>query len=154
MAANIGRADFRPRGGRYNAGGAVRPHGKPLPSVLDDTDTDQLLVRLRLVHGEPRFDIAPELIAARRRERLQSVPEIRRPLLIRRRGKRSSGWQRSCVWGSVMQTAPSRGFTRIRAARTQCPQARGAQAGCHASPSGRNNLRAERVEASLLLVVE
>jgi hypothetical protein len=42
----------------------------PLPSVLDDTDTDQLLVRLRLVHGEPRFDIAPELIAARRRARL------------------------------------------------------------------------------------
>jgi hypothetical protein len=41
----------------------------PLPSVLDDTDTDQLLVRLRLVHGEPRFGIAPELIAARRRER-------------------------------------------------------------------------------------
>lgn len=42
----------------------------PLPSVLDDTDTDQLLLRLRLAHGEPRFDIAPELIAARRRERL------------------------------------------------------------------------------------
>jgi hypothetical protein len=42
----------------------------PLPSVLDDTDTDQLLVRLRLVHSEPRFDIAPELIAARRRARL------------------------------------------------------------------------------------
>jgi hypothetical protein len=42
----------------------------PLPSVLDDTDTDSLLVRLRLVHGEPRFDIAPELIAARRRARL------------------------------------------------------------------------------------
>jgi hypothetical protein len=43
----------------------------PLPSVLDDTDTDQLLVRLRLVHGDPRFDIAPELIAARRRTRLK-----------------------------------------------------------------------------------
>jgi hypothetical protein len=42
----------------------------PLPSVLDDTDTDQLLVRLRLVHGEPRSDIAPELIAARRRAHL------------------------------------------------------------------------------------
>jgi hypothetical protein len=42
----------------------------PLPSVLDDTDTDKLLVRLRLVHGEPRFDIAPELFAARRRARL------------------------------------------------------------------------------------
>jgi hypothetical protein len=25
----------------------------PLPSVLDDTDTDQLLEKLRLVHGEP-----------------------------------------------------------------------------------------------------
>ena len=43
----------------------------PLPSVLDDTDTDRLLVMLRLVHGEPRFDIAPELIAARRRARLK-----------------------------------------------------------------------------------
>jgi hypothetical protein len=38
----------------------------PLPPVLDDTDTDRLLVRLRLVHSEPRFDIAPKLIAARR----------------------------------------------------------------------------------------
>jgi hypothetical protein len=43
----------------------------PLPSVLDDTDTDRLLVMLRLVHGEPRFDIAPELIAERRRARLK-----------------------------------------------------------------------------------
>jgi hypothetical protein len=33
----------------------------PLLTVLDDTDTDQLLEKLRLVHGEPRFDIAPEL---------------------------------------------------------------------------------------------
>jgi hypothetical protein len=45
----------------------------PLPSVLDDTDTDQLLERLRVVHGEPRFDIAPELIAARRRARVPAA---------------------------------------------------------------------------------
>jgi hypothetical protein len=45
----------------------------PLPSVLDDTGTDQLLERLRLVHGEPRFDIAPELIAARRRARVPAA---------------------------------------------------------------------------------
>jgi len=45
----------------------------PLPSVLDDTDTDQLLARLRLVHGEPRFDVAPELIAAKRRARVPAA---------------------------------------------------------------------------------
>ncbi len=33
----------------------------PLLTVLDDTDTDQLLEKLRVVHGAPRFDIAPEL---------------------------------------------------------------------------------------------
>jgi hypothetical protein len=38
----------------------------PLPPVLDDNDTDQLLEKLRFVYGEPRFDIAPQLIAARR----------------------------------------------------------------------------------------
>ncbi len=38
-----------------------------LPCVLDATDTDPLLEKLRAVHGEPRFDIAPELIAATRR---------------------------------------------------------------------------------------
>jgi hypothetical protein len=37
--------------------------------AVDDTDTDQLLEKLRLVHGEPRFDIAPELIAAKRQAR-------------------------------------------------------------------------------------
>jgi hypothetical protein len=42
----------------------------PLPSVLDDTETDRLLVKLRIVHGEPRYDIAPELIVARRRTRV------------------------------------------------------------------------------------
>jgi hypothetical protein len=42
----------------------------PLPSVLEDNDTDQLLEKLRLVHGKPRFDIAPQLIAARRTARL------------------------------------------------------------------------------------
>ena len=45
----------------------------PLPSVLDDTGTDQLLEKLRLVHGEPRFDIAPELIADKRRARLPAA---------------------------------------------------------------------------------
>ena len=39
----------------------------PLPCVLDATDNDPLLQRLRAVHGEPRFDIAPELIAAKHR---------------------------------------------------------------------------------------
>ena len=39
----------------------------PLPCVLDATDSDQLLNKLRAEHGEPRFDIAPELIAAWRR---------------------------------------------------------------------------------------
>jgi hypothetical protein len=39
----------------------------PLPCVLDATYSDQLLEKLRAVHGEPRFDIAPELIAAWRR---------------------------------------------------------------------------------------
>ncbi len=38
-----------------------------LPSVLDATDNDPLLQRLRAGHGEPRFDIAPELIATARR---------------------------------------------------------------------------------------
>jgi hypothetical protein len=45
----------------------------PLPSVLDDTGTDQLLEKLRPVHGEPRFDIAPELIASRRRARVTAA---------------------------------------------------------------------------------
>jgi hypothetical protein len=43
----------------------------PLPCVLDATDSDQLLNKLRAEHGEPRFDIAPELIATRRRARLK-----------------------------------------------------------------------------------
>jgi hypothetical protein len=41
----------------------------PLPCVLDATHSDPLLGKLRDVHGEPRFDIAPQLIAARRRAR-------------------------------------------------------------------------------------
>jgi hypothetical protein len=40
---------------------------EPLPSVLDATHSDSLLQRLRAVHGEARFDIAPELIAAKHR---------------------------------------------------------------------------------------
>jgi hypothetical protein len=43
----------------------------PLPCVLDATDSDQLLDKLRAVHGEPRFDIALELVATRRRARLK-----------------------------------------------------------------------------------
>jgi hypothetical protein len=39
----------------------------PLLTVLDDTDTDQLLEKLRRVHGEPRFDVAPELTRRRAR---------------------------------------------------------------------------------------
>jgi hypothetical protein len=41
----------------------------PLPCVLDAMRNDPLLGKLRDVHGEPRFDIAPQLIAARRRAR-------------------------------------------------------------------------------------
>jgi hypothetical protein len=37
----------------------------PLLTVLDDTD--QLLEKLRRVHGEPRFDVAPELTRRRAR---------------------------------------------------------------------------------------
>jgi hypothetical protein len=44
----------------------------PLLSVLDEHDTDQLLQKLRAVHGEPRIDIAPEAVAARRTARLPS----------------------------------------------------------------------------------
>jgi hypothetical protein len=51
----------------------------PLPSALDDTGTDQLLEKLRLVHGESRFDIAPELIAAWRRARVPAVNNSVRP---------------------------------------------------------------------------
>jgi hypothetical protein len=40
---------------------------QPLPSVLDATDTDPLPEKLSTVHGQPRFDIAPELNAAARR---------------------------------------------------------------------------------------
>jgi hypothetical protein len=43
----------------------------PLPCVLDATDSDQLLNKLRAEHGEPRFDIALELVATRRRARLK-----------------------------------------------------------------------------------
>jgi len=39
-----------------------------LPCVLDTHDVDQLLERLRAVHGEPRRDIAPQLLAATRRD--------------------------------------------------------------------------------------
>jgi hypothetical protein len=45
----------------------------PLPCVLDATDTDPLLQKLRAVHGEPRFDIARELEAATRKARFSSV---------------------------------------------------------------------------------
>jgi hypothetical protein len=45
----------------------------PLPCVLDATDTDPLLQKLRAVHGEPRFDIAPELIAATHRARFEKA---------------------------------------------------------------------------------
>ncbi|MGA2841729.1 MAG: hypothetical protein ABSG18_16405 [Steroidobacteraceae bacterium] len=39
-----------------------------LPCVLDTHDVDQLLERLRAVHGEPRRDIAPQLLAATRHD--------------------------------------------------------------------------------------
>ncbi len=39
-----------------------------LPCVLDTHDVDRLLERLRWVHGEPRRDIAPQLLAATRRD--------------------------------------------------------------------------------------
>ena len=35
-----------------------------LPCVLDPNDVDQLLERLRSVHGAPRYDIAPETTRA------------------------------------------------------------------------------------------
>jgi hypothetical protein len=64
----------------------------PLPSVLDDTDTDQLLVKLRFVHGEPRFDIAPELIAARRDKVIvTAAPDLIPPSLINQL-KAAEGW--------------------------------------------------------------
>ena len=37
-----------------------------LPCVLDPNDVDQLLERLRSVHGAPRYDIAPEITKATR----------------------------------------------------------------------------------------
>jgi len=37
-----------------------------LPCVLDADDVDQLLERLRAVHGEPRQDIAPGITKATR----------------------------------------------------------------------------------------
>jgi len=37
-----------------------------LPCVLDPNDVDQLLDRLRSVHGAPRYDIAPEITKATR----------------------------------------------------------------------------------------
>ena len=37
----------------------------PLPCVLDVHDVDRLLERLRAFHGEPRADIAPELLRDR-----------------------------------------------------------------------------------------
>ena len=43
----------------------------PLLSVLDEQDVDQLLQKLRVVHGEARFDLAPELVAATRTARLR-----------------------------------------------------------------------------------
>ncbi len=46
-------------------------HEVPLLSVFDEQDVDLLLQKLRAVHGEARFDIAPELIAARRRAGLK-----------------------------------------------------------------------------------
>jgi hypothetical protein len=45
----------------------------PLPSVLDATETDPLLQKLRAVHGEPRYDIARELIATTRRARFEKT---------------------------------------------------------------------------------
>ncbi len=38
----------------------------PLLSVFDEHDVDQLLQKLRAVHGEARFDLAPEPVAAAR----------------------------------------------------------------------------------------
>ena len=48
----------------------------PLRCVLDAHDVDQLLEKLRAVHGEPRADIAPELRAAARPQRVseQGLP--------------------------------------------------------------------------------
>jgi hypothetical protein len=43
----------------------------PLLSVLDEHDVDQLLQKLRAVHGEARFDLPPELVAATRTARLR-----------------------------------------------------------------------------------
>ena len=44
-----------------------------LPCVLDPNDVDQLLERLRSVHGAPRYDIAPE--TTRAALRLQTAGE-------------------------------------------------------------------------------
>jgi hypothetical protein len=38
----------------------------PLLCVLDGHDVDRLLLKLRKAHGEPRYDIAPEIAAAMR----------------------------------------------------------------------------------------
>ncbi len=40
------------------------PPELPLPCVLDDDDIDRLPERPRAVHGEPRPDIAPQLLTA------------------------------------------------------------------------------------------
>jgi hypothetical protein len=45
----------------------------PLWSVLDEHDVDQLLQKLRAVHGEARFDLPPELVAATRTARLHKL---------------------------------------------------------------------------------
>jgi hypothetical protein len=36
----------------------------PLPCVLNEHDVDRLLQALRTAHGEPRYDIAPEIARA------------------------------------------------------------------------------------------
>ena len=45
----------------------------PLLSVLDEHDVDQLLQKLRAVHGAERFDLAPGLVAATRTARLHKL---------------------------------------------------------------------------------
>jgi hypothetical protein len=48
----------------------------PALCVLDFHDVDRLLEKLRSVHGEPRYDVAPELEAATRAAaRLQATAQ-------------------------------------------------------------------------------
>ena len=64
------------------------PPFEPLfPCVLDTHDVDQLLERLRAVHGEPRRDIAPQLLAATRRDDAVGIAADRPRSLAARRGK-------------------------------------------------------------------